>query len=343
MNRLLIHAPNVHQGGGRTVLSALVQGLPGGQRGALICDARFDGPPPPAGMPVARFPPTVAGRWAAERRLRSLAEAGDTVLCMGNLPPIYALPARVFVFLQNRYLCEPLPLDGFGPAARARIAVERLWLRSRLGNASRLIVQTRSMRDCVRRHLGVDPAVLGFADGAAPPAPAHDSPAARPPAKRFLYPASADPHKNHARLIEAWRLLKADGIEAELHLTVSPGTALARELEDGKLREGLAIVNHGAIGAARLRELYSSSDVLIYPSVMESFGLPLVEARMRGLAILAAELDYVRDVAEPQETFDAKSGVSIARAVKRYLGAPERPAAVLSPAAFVQRILAGDL
>jgi glycosyltransferase involved in cell wall biosynthesis len=341
LKRLLIHAPNVHQGGGKTVLSGLVRGLPADQRGAMLCDARYEGPPAPAGMTVKRFAPTVAGRWAAERHLRSLAEPGDTVLCMGNLPPLYALPSRAFVLLQNRYLCEPLPLDGFGPATRARIAVERLWLRRRLGNVARLIVQTRSMRDSVRRYLGVDPAVLAFAPE--PGAPARDGPAARPPAKRFLYPASADPHKNHARLIDAWRLLKADGMEAELHLTVSPGTPVSREADSARTREGLAIVNHGDITAARLAELYSSSDALIYPSLAESFGLPLVEARARGLPIVAAELDYVRDVAEPRETFDAGSSVSIARAVKRFMDAPERPAAVLSPAAFVRRVLDGDL
>jgi len=340
LKRLLIHAPNVHQGGGRTLLSALIEALPPGQSGELLCDARMDGPRPPAGYPVTRFPPTLKGRWAAERHLRSAAAVDDVVLCMGNLPPIHALPSRVFLFLQNRYLCEPVPLEGFELAARCRIAAERIWLRSRLGNVSKVIVQTRSMRESVRRHLGVDALVIAFAAGTE--APPGGAPAARPPLKRLLYPASAEPHKNHARLIEAWRLLRADGIEPELHLTVSAGTPLARDLERGR-SEGLAIVNHGEIEPARLRELYSSCDALVYPSTLESFGLPLVEARARGLPIVAAELDYVRDVADPAQTFDAGSSVSIARAVRRYLGMPERPAAVISPAAFIERLLAGEV
>ena len=340
MKRLLIHAPNVHQGGGKVLFSALIHALPAGRSGELLCDARMDVPQPPPGYHVTRFPPTLAGRWTAERHLRSLAGADDVVLCMGNLPPLYALSSRTFLFLQNRYLCEPLPLESFDLAARCRIAAERAWLRSRLGNVSRVIVQTRSMRESVLRHLGVDAAVIAFAAGAE--APAGGAPAARPPVKRFLYPASAEPHKNHVRLVEAWRLLRADGIEAELHLTVSGGTPLAQELERWK-REGLPLVNHGEVDAARLRELYSSCDALVYPSTAESFGLPLVEARAAGLPIVAAELDYVRDVADPAQTFDAGSSVSIARAIRRYLGMPERPADVISPAAFLERLLAGKV
>ena len=41
--------------------------------------------------------------------------------------------------------------------------------------------------------------------------------------------------------------------------------------------------------------------------------------------MLAAELDYVRDILDPVETFDPNSPVSIARAVKRYLGKEENP------------------
>ena len=65
--------------------------------------------------------------------------------------------------------------------------------------------------------------------------------------------------------------------------------------------------------------LYASAGALVFPSLGESFGLPLIEARQAGLSILAPELDYVRDVCEPAQTFDPQSATSIARAVKRFL------------------------
>jgi glycosyltransferase involved in cell wall biosynthesis len=338
--KLIVHAPNVHRGGGKVLLAALLQAVPSNQEAEALCDERLAGVTPAEHVRLTSYAPSLGGRWAAERRLKSLAGREDVVLCMGNLPPLYALHSRVYLFLQNRYLCEPLPLEGFDLGVRCRIAAERIWLQRRLSNVSRVIVQTRSMRESAQRHLGIDAAVIAFAAGAE--APAGGAPAARPPPKRFLYPASAEPHKNHARLVEAWRLLRASGIEAELHLTVSGQTPLAQELERWK-SEGLPLVNHGEVDAARLRELYSSCDALVYPSTAESFGLPLVEARAAGLPIVAAELDYVRDVADPVQTFDAGSSVSIARAVRRYLGAPERPADVISPAAFLERLLEGKV
>ncbi|MDA9221646.1 glycosyltransferase, partial [Methylophilaceae bacterium] len=67
-------------------------------------------------------------------------------------------------------------------------------------------------------------------------------------------------------------------------------------------------------------KLYNQSNALIYPSLLESFGLPLVEASQLNLPILASELDYVRDVIDPIEVFDPTSPISISRAVKRFAG-----------------------
>ena len=82
---------------------------------------------------------------------------------------------------------------------------------------------------------------------------------------------------------------------------------------------GLRIQNVGVLSHERVLAMYRASGALIYPSSFESFGLPLLEARQAGLPVLAPELDYVRDVTDPDETFDPRSPISIARAVRRYL------------------------
>lgn len=61
-----------------------------------------------------------------------------------------------------------------------------------------------------------------------------------------------------------------------------------------------------------------------------------------GLPIVAAELDYVRDVVTPMQTFDPTSPVSIARAVKRFLGVADHPSPLLSPADFLRQIEAAE-
>jgi glycosyltransferase involved in cell wall biosynthesis len=85
--------------------------------------------------------------------------------------------------------------------------------------------------------------------------------------------------------------------------------------------------------------LYSSSSALIYPSLFESFGLPLVEANQYGLPIIASELDYVRDILDPEETFDPNSAKSIYRSVKRFLKINNVKTNVIEPAEFIKSVI----
>ena len=84
-------------------------------------------------------------------------------------------------------------------------------------------------------------------------------------------------------------------------------------------KKGLKIINLGWLPHSEVLLKYEVSGALIFPSLRESFGLPLVEARKFNIPILASELDYVYDVCEPEETFDPASPRSVARAVKRFL------------------------
>ena len=63
-----------------------------------------------------------------------------------------------------------------------------------------------------------------------------------------------------------------------------------------------------------------ASKALIFPSKYESFGLPLIEASKMHIPIIASELDFVRDVCNPIQTFDPNSAISIARAINRFFG-----------------------
>ena len=95
----------------------------------------------------------------------------------------------------------------------------------------------------------------------------------------------------------------------------------------------------GTLSASQLEKTYQGSKALIFPSVFESFGLPLVEAQAFGLPILAAERDYVRDVITPVESFDPESAVSIARAVMRHLSLPQKPTILMSASEFLKEVL----
>jgi glycosyltransferase involved in cell wall biosynthesis len=340
---LIINAPNVHSGGGLSLLSAILRALGEDFRGFLILDERVQLPKGfPGDLIVYRIHPSIWGRLRSEWYLRKLTGVGDSVLCFGNLPPILRLRGKVFLFLQNRYLVEQRSLKGFRFFHRIRITLERLWFRWGKRNVTHFIVQTPSMQQTVKRSLRMPSIVLPFSKDPKTYMRVRDAPRDRTRTSQgFLYVASGEPHKNHRNLVEAWTLLAKEGITPGLRLTLDKDRFfdLCVWIED-KIRElGLNVTNVGNISAQDLERIYNESLALIYPSDFESFGLPLIEARCAGIAILASERDFVRDAVDPEETFDPHSPVSIARAVKRFMGIPEQPLPITDAKDYLARII----
>lgn len=344
MGTLLIHAPNVHGGGGGVLLRLLSTCRYSVAQRLVVADRRFVVPETlPDGVRIEPVEPSVVCRLRAERRLAGVARRDDLVLCLGNLPPLFRLSCRVVLFLQNRYLVEDLDLSGFSLRSRLRIAVERRWFRACIRHVDTVVVQTRSMKELLLSRGIVDEAavrVMPFSEGASGPDRQGSVPegaAADGDARPFLYVASGEPHKNHRRLIEAWARLAADGLFPPLLLTLDEAGCpdLCSWVDEQAQRHGLRIVRRGGLSHETILGLYADARALIYPSLAESLGLPLVEARRAGLAIIAPERDYVRDVAEPVQTFDPDSAVSIARAVRRFLECPEPLVRVRSPEEFL--------
>lgn len=328
---LIIHAPNVHTGGGRTLLVALLAAVAAEKNKlTLILDKRFQ--PLPEFLPETRVilvAPNIYARLKAEYLLKQVSQRDDTILCFGNLPPLFANKAKVFVYLQNRYLSSARSLRELPWRVRLRIRLEREWL-YRCLRECRLLVQTETMAQEAKIYLRSPSLVMPFlpafvaVTGAQPESTKVGDTI---PSQRFdyLYVASGEPHKNHRRLINAWALLAKEKCFPSLCLTLDTqqNAPLLAWIERRSAENGLKIINR-PLPPEHIACLYSQSDALIYPSLFESFGLPLLEARLAGLTIIAAERDYVRDVVAPVTTFDPESELSIARAVLRHraLGLP---------------------
>ena len=79
--------------------------------------------------------------------------------------------------------------------------------------------------------------------------------------------------------------------------------------------ENLKIINHGVLEKNKLNILYSSLEFLIFPSLNESFGLPLIESINHKCCVIAPNLDYVNEIIEPSLKFDPKSINSISSSI----------------------------
>ena len=94
------------------------------------------------------------------------------------------------------------------------------------------------------------------------------------------------PKKNLMRLVQAFRVLRREGLEHRLVLAGVDAGAEAQRVREAVGGEPVRVT--GYLSDARLDALMRGADALIHPSLYEGFGLVLVEAMARGIPVVAA-------------------------------------------------------
>lgn len=277
--------------------------------------------------------------------LRIKVAKNDQAIFFGNYPPIFRLKGLVKVFLQNRFLIDCAPSTKYSFQFLVKLALQKFLFKICLTHANEFYVQTKSMAILLKNRmpseLAIPIKVLPFvSDEMLMNQPKksglhHDS------SYDFIYVATGEAHKNHKSLIDAWIILASEGYFPSLALTIDfkDFPVLYKFIEDSRLTYQLNVINLGLLKMADIKEKYRKSRALIFPSLIESFGLPMLEAKSFQLTVLAPELDYVRDVIDPDFTFDPYSPVSIARAVKRFLLLNESRVNLSTSRDFLQSIM----
>jgi glycosyltransferase involved in cell wall biosynthesis len=129
--------------------------------------------------------------------------------------------------------------------------------------------------------------------------------------KPFLfYPAATWPHKNHRALLAAIRIMKASHpFDGDLILTGIAMQAHAGIMaEISRLGLGDTVRVLGYLPAEELPCLYNLARLLVFPSLFEGFGIPLVEAMACGCPVVCANVTSLPEVVgDAGETFDARS------------------------------------
>lgn len=173
--------------------------------------------------------------------------------------------------------------DFFGPARRSfrRIAYDRA-----ARSASAVVVTSEFVRTRALDALELDPTrvhVIPLAIDHAVFSPGPDE------AEPFvLYPARPWPHKNHARLFEAFAALRTTRPRLRLILTGGGHERL------GQLPEGVESL--GTVSTGTLASLYRRAACLVFPSMYEGFGLPPLEAMACGCPVAAASTSAIPEV-----------------------------------------------
>ena len=137
----------------------------------------------------------------------------------------------------------------------------------------------------------------------------------------FLYVARLEhPAKNHLRLIRAFEALVQSGtFSGQLVLPGAPwhgAPIIQRAVAESPCRERIRL--EGFVDNAELPLWYAAAEALVFPSLMEGFGLPLLEAQACGTRIACANATSLPEVAGPAGTlFDGRDEQAITAAMAR--------------------------
>lgn len=126
------------------------------------------------------------------------------------------------------------------------------------------------------------------------------------------------PHKNGARLIEAFARVP-DGILVMPGYSTGYEDELRRSIDEAGLGSRVRLL--GWVDDATLDGLYRAADCFVFPSLAEGFGLPVLEAMLRGAPVACSNATSLPEVAgDAALLFDPLDVDAIAVSVRRILG-----------------------
>jgi alpha-1,2-rhamnosyltransferase len=197
-------------------------------------------------------------------------------------------------------------------------------------NAHRILGVSAFVEGELRRRYGREGLGLGhFHNGADFAVPAgEDLPRSVPAgAPYFLMVGTLAPHKGHAFALDAFEAAWARGCPARLVILGRRGwmtdDLVARLNAHPERRNRLLWLDDAS--DAQLAAAYRDAHALIAASIVEGFGLPLVEALMRGAPVLASDIPVFREVAgDAAEYFPLGDPSDLAAIVERRAAEPRR-------------------
>lgn len=303
--RVVVNALNLTGRGGRTILANCLQAfdrtMPDDWTATAYVAPGIELPP----MARVRLVP-ITRRWNswADRlwlELIGLAQM-EAAQPIGLFLSLQGASARILAWRKAVYCHQNLPLAPL-PASVAirhrRFALQRLiydfLYRFAIGRDDWVIVQQQWTRDAFRSRYGRRRVIV------ARPVPA-DAPIAhfrKPPAGvgtlRILCPLAAFPNKDVETAIETAHLLRQAGLDFELTLTIDRNeSGYAAELAQ-RAATVPEILLVGLLAPTELSHAYQQHHLMLYPSRVESWGLPLSEGKAHGIGIIATDHPYARE------------------------------------------------
>jgi glycosyltransferase involved in cell wall biosynthesis len=216
----------------------------------------------------------------------------DLLIVLGDLP--YRTNSHQIVFVQQANLLTPHVETNVNTGFKFRLM--RFIFSRNHRFVKKFIVQTEYMKANLIKSYGIDPEKIVVIRHVMPASGIvlknHIIQETRSEnEKHFFYPASFYAYKNHALLWRSVPLLAAAKLKIKILLTLKP------DIAPFELRESPYLSFLGTLSQEECARVYQNSDALIFPSKLESYGLPLLESLLvMKKPVLAADRLFSREL-----------------------------------------------
>lgn len=233
-------------------------------------------------------------------------------ICLGNVPPPILTKKRTIVYFQNELFINSSTFS-LSIAKRLVFLLKSTYIYFLISQNIEFITQTELMKSKLKNKFNLDDKKVKVF----PIFKEFKSQINKIKRKNsFLYVADISIHKNHGRLLEGF-IMAANSTNQNIYLSLTLDKADFKNsiYNSKKTPKNLIVANHGIVSKDYLLKLYNQNRFLIYPSLIESFGLPLIEAVSSQCMLVTSNLEYVFQVVTPTLVFNPRSIESISSTI----------------------------
>lgn len=243
--------------------------------------------------------------------------------------PLRLKTPRVVVTLHDLIWVEHARLSYYGRWAWARAFGVMIWGRFTMRNALRrpdhvIAISEVTRQASLRRYRFLKPDAVSVVHHGVDHTrfPARTGPE---PEGAYLFSlGNSRPYKNVRNTVRAFAQIAPDHPEARLVMTGrGDSTTVLRALAT-ELGVEAQVEFTGSVPDERVVELYQGARALVFPSRIEGFGFPLIEAMALGCPVIASDIPTLREIGGDSAVFVNPDGPDeIAAAMRRVLSEPD--------------------
>lgn len=153
---------------------------------------------------------------------------------------------------------------------------------------------------------------------------ADHSPCDVPNKPYLLVVGTLEPRKNITALLDAFEIIRREGIPLHLNLIGKVGwksEAIRQKLQQHPFAHAISHLSYAP--AEQLGSYYAQAFCLVFPSLYEGFGLPVLEAMSLGCPVITTPLESIREVGGDACLYVGSSAGDIAEGITRLYANPQ--------------------